>query len=732
MGQMLINDDDTQAGVRLLAYRCMRHCVATSHSLFDREAVEKVFAFLPKPDLRDLLGRLHPKLRRIGKRWLEHPLYQFAFLQPPVPEDVARAVAELPPVHDLYVPELLACLDRVIGELAPDGEPPASPPFPQLEEIARVFRLSDDECAILAFCLLNGIHSPFNEVIQKIGGFFSFGLSGNLVSLFNPIPRARADALCSSGGLLRRLGFIDQNLVPTPEICEFLQGFRDRPLNDIYYTIYNERTIPPDRLIIPTDEIETIGMLVANRRPGDGLNILFAGPAGTGKTETARALAAMLGLRLFEVRARCDTQENVGEPLFRLRALRACRNAVGGRDGAAILIDDADELLTPRRELFDPAPHGVGKASINESLDTAADIQIWIVNDADGLDPSVRRRFAHAVRFERATARMRRMIWETARARHGIAHLLEDAVIEDLAARFEIDAAGIDSAVRHTSNLDAAGVPRHEILAQIERLLAGQFRFTGREAGPDAVPASREPLVAVEFLNIAPRADLEALLRIADHVSGDPRLPALRVLLQGPPGTGKTRFAEELARRLGRPLRVKTAAAILSPFVGLAERAVHDAFREAAAEGAVLFFDEIDSLLFTRDRAAASWDVSRVNELLSAMDRHPGIFLAATNHLAALDTAALRRFEFRLDFGRIAGDAAVAFYETLLAPLASTPTPPAIHAGLRALGPLFPADFTRIRRRYTLCPSRHPGHEAMLAELTTAANPTSGFTRNSG
>ncbi|HOY66613.1 MAG TPA: ATP-binding protein [Candidatus Ozemobacteraceae bacterium] len=717
MGTMLINCDDTQAGVRFLALRCMRHCIATHHALFDKEAIEKIFAFLPKPELVSLLTRLHPKLRRVGKRWISHGLYQYAFLEPPVPDDVARAVAELEPVHALYIPEILAVIDRLLADIAPDGETPNSAPFPQLAEITRVFRLSEDESAILAFCFINGIHSPFNEVIQKLGGFLNFGLSGNLVSLFHPIPRARADAICSSGGLLRRLGFINENLVPTPEICEFLQGFRTRPLNDMYYTMYDERPVPADRLVMRTEDIETIGTLVANRRPGEGLDILFSGPAGTGKTESARSLATFFGLRLFEIRARCDTQENVAEVPFRMRALRACRNALAGRADAAILIDEADAMVATPLAAFDLTPGTAGKAVINETLDTAADIQIWIVNHAETLDPSVRRRFAHAVRFERASARMRRMIWETARARYGMTRLLDDAAIADLAERYETDAGGIDSALRHTRHLSGNGVAPGEVLAQIERLLAGQARFTPGESGHGPAGFDREPTVGIEHLNIEPRADLDMIVHAIAGVSGEDRLPALRILLQGPPGTGKSRFAAELARRIGRPLRVKTAAAILSPFVGLAERAVHEAFREAASEGAVLFFDEIDSLLFTRDRASASWDVSRVNELLSAMDSHPGIFLAATNHLQAIDPAALRRFEFRLDFGPLDGNDAKAFYETLLAPLAGVETPEQVHRRFASLPRLTPADFTRVRRRFTLRTASRPDHAALIGAL---------------
>ena len=65
----------------------------------------------------------------------------------------------------------------------------------------------------------------------------------------------------------------------------------------------------------------------------------------------------------------------------------------------------------------------------------------------------------------------------------------------------------------------------------------------------------------------------------------------------------------------------------------------------------MLFFDEIDSVLRTREGAVRSWEVSQVNEILARMEGFRGIFVAATNYLASLDPAVLRRFTFKLAFG---------------------------------------------------------------------------------
>jgi SpoVK/Ycf46/Vps4 family AAA+-type ATPase len=128
------------------------------------------------------------------------------------------------------------------------------------------------------------------------------------------------------------------------------------------------------------------------------------------------------------------------------------------------------------------------------------------------------------------------------------------------------------------------------------------------------------------------------------------RRPKGTVLLYGPPGTGKTQFTEYLANQLGLPLVSKSASALLSKWLGESEKNIASAFEEAAAEDAILFFDEGDSFLRSRERAHNSWEVTQTNELLQKMERFDGIVIVATNLFRDLDAAALRRFTFKIEF----------------------------------------------------------------------------------
>jgi len=74
------------------------------------------------------------------------------------------------------------------------------------------------------------------------------------------------------------------------------------------------------------------------------------------------------------------------------------------------------------------------------------------------------------------------------------------------------------------------------------------------------------------------------------------------------------------------------------------------AFRDATESGAVLLIDEVDSFLQDRRRAARSWEVTQVNEMLTQMESFRGLFIASTNLMEELDPATMRRFDVKLRF----------------------------------------------------------------------------------
>ncbi|KPF72277.1 AAA family ATPase, partial [alpha proteobacterium AAP81b] len=187
------------------------------------------------------------------------------------------------------------------------------------------------------------------------------------------------------------------------------------------------------------------------------------------------------------------------------------------------------------------------------------------------------------------------------------------------------------------------------------------------------------------------------------------------LLLTGPPGTGKTALAHHFARAVDRPLFARRASDLLSRWVGGTEAAIADAFAEARRRGAVLLFDEADSLLFGRGTARTTWEVGQVNELLTWLDRHPLPVVAATNHGWKLDPATLRRFVFKLDLQPLSPARAARAFARFF----GAPAPPAL-AGVHGLTP---GDFTVVKRQLRHSAATCPADIVARLEREVAARP---------
>lgn len=127
----------------------------------------------------------------------------------------------------------------------------------------------------------------------------------------------------------------------------------------------------------------------------------------------------------------------------------------------------------------------------------------------------------------------------------------------------------------------------------------------------------------------------------------------ISVLFAGDSGTGKTMAAETIAHRLDLPLYRIDLSAVVSKYIGETEknlRRMFDAFEDG---GAVLLFDEADSLFGKRSEVKDSHDRYaniQIDYLLQRMEAFSGLAILATNMKSSLDQAFLRRLRFVIDF----------------------------------------------------------------------------------
>ncbi|WP_336022434.1 ATP-binding protein [Halobellus salinisoli] len=128
-------------------------------------------------------------------------------------------------------------------------------------------------------------------------------------------------------------------------------------------------------------------------------------------------------------------------------------------------------------------------------------------------------------------------------------------------------------------------------------------------------------------------------------------ISASNIVFHGPPGTGKSYLAQALASELGFRFTQLSGADVQSKWINASGQKVQRLFDEAkqiAADegGAVIFLDELDSVLKSRDtRSAHEEDSKVVNEFLRHLEttsEHNIVFIGATNRLNALDQAGTR------------------------------------------------------------------------------------------
>ena len=184
----------------------------------------------------------------------------------------------------------------------------------------------------------------------------------------------------------------------------------------------------------------------------------------------------------------------------------------------------------------------------------------------------------------------------------------------------------------------------------------------------------------------------------------------------GPPGTGKTELAQYLASVMERPVLRKTAADILDMYVGGTERRIAEAFEEAQQDGAVLLFDEVDSLLRDRRGAQHSWEATQVNEFLQQLETYRGVVVCTTNLVDELDQAAMRRFPFKVRFDWVRPEQAVELFLSMLGRFVPVATSEQVSAALAGLTRLAPGDFAAVARRAQWL-SRSWTVEALVGEL---------------
>ena len=185
---------------------------------------------------------------------------------------------------------------------------------------------------------------------------------------------------------------------------------------------------------------------------GKGLNALFAGPSGTGKTMAAEIIANELGLDLYKIDLSGVVSKYIGETEKNLdRIFSAAENA-----NAILFFDEADALFGKRSEVRDSHDRyaNIEISYLLQKIEQYEGIAILATNLRQNLDESFVRRLAFTVHFPFPDEADRRSIWT--RIWPGQTPRSEDIDLDFLSCQFKLSGGNIKNIALASAFLAAA------------------------------------------------------------------------------------------------------------------------------------------------------------------------------------------------------------------------------------------------------------------------------------
>ena len=275
-----------------------------------------------------------------------------------------------------------------------------------IEKLSKIINLDEDEKKFFRFVILLLLNQIFQDITELLGELSIFTLSQVLSKILDIELEKVTNILTNS--ILIKSNFISINngiVVLNNKFDIIHLSFAEKMA---YFNIsifemlkdYIKKTIPSTLTLDDYSYIKDIKYILKYlQTPKKGVNILFYGLAGTGKTELSKLIAYKLNRTLYEL--------SLGEnfPIQGLDRIKPYKIAQTILDkNSIILFDEAEDLFN--RDF----KRQKAKAYINNLLETNKIPTIWITNDINAIDEAIIRRFDYVLEFKIPPKKIRKKI----------------------------------------------------------------------------------------------------------------------------------------------------------------------------------------------------------------------------------------------------------------------------------------------------------------------------------
>lgn len=246
-----------------------------------------------------------------------------------------------------------------------------------------------------------------------------------------------------------------------------------------------------DRLILPDEPLAQLHEIVNRVRyanivqhnwgygnhisNSEGISALFAGESGTGKTLSARTLAAELGLPMYKIDLSGIVDKYIGETEKNLRVIFEEAQS----NNAILFFDEADAIFGKRSEVKDARDRyaNIEVAYMLQQIESYDGIAILATNLRQNLDEAFTRRLDFLITFPFPEPEYRHKIW--------LAHFPEQAPLDpsvdimELAQRYELSGGNIRNVTLAAAYMAAAEGDRIS-LKHIQHAIRREHQKLGR------------------------------------------------------------------------------------------------------------------------------------------------------------------------------------------------------------------------------------------------------------